>query len=187
MANLNLDINTILNKLNLKDQKQIVVVVAALFLTYFFGNKILTSNKTEIANIKSKIDSYHQIKDSANEINILSSELEKFKDVGWATKESDEIMGSVNELANKHSVEILNFSPGALRNENNYSVFSMSLNIRSDYFSLLRFLSEIEELKALTKITYLQLNPEGPSSEAGYEPMVGVNLSMDAYILSKRN
>ena len=181
---MDINIRTILDKIDLREQKQPIFIAVVILITLFAGKKIWNAQKAQSLNFKDKIKNYQKQINLANEINKLSNEFEKFRDAGWLTKESVEIMGRINEIAGTHDIEILQFDPGRLSSKKGYSTMSMSLNIRADYSNLSRFLSEIEEWEALTKITYLRITPEG-SHDREYGPMIRVNLSIEAFILEK--
>ena len=139
---------------------------------------------SRIVNIRNEIIHHKKVADLAKEINSLFEALDKFKKVGWPTGESVAIMGEVNNLARKHSVEILTFNPGDFNELDSYSTLSMILNLRADYFSLVRFLSELEELETLTKVSVLQITPEGSTSQDDGPP-VRANLTIYAFILKR--
>lgn len=177
--------NLTLGKLNIRNQKTLILIIVAILITIFFGRKIWDSQKVKSNILKKRIQEYQNKIDLSKEINRLSKEFEKFRNVSWLTEESVAIMGKVNELATNHGVEIFTFDPGGLRDNNNYFTFLMSLNIGADYFSLTRFLSTIEELESLTKIVSLRVIPTGEGSLDEQGPKVRANLSIEAFILKK--
>lgn len=174
------------DRFNLKQQKELILVIIVLAITLFFGKKIWVKQKENIASLRGKIEAFKEKIVLSNEIDKLSSECDKFKSMAWQTKEGVSIMGRINELANKYDIEIFSFDPGGLKSENNYSTLSMTLNIKADYFNLLRFLSAIEKLETLTKIISLRITPEGgTNSEDEAGPKVQGNLVIRAFILEK--
>lgn len=175
-----------LERFNLKQQKDLIFIILVFAITLFLGRKILVKQKENLVNVKGKIENYKEKIALTNEINKLSKEFDKFKKMAWQTKESVSVMGAINELANKYDIEIFSFDPGGLKGEGNYFTLSMALNIKADYFDLLRFLSAIEKLETLTKIINLRIMPMGGSGSGNEDgPKVQVNLTLRAFILEK--
>lgn len=175
-----------LERINLKQKKELIFILLIFVITLFLGKKIWVKQKVSLIVAKDRIENYKEKIALIDEIDKLSREFEKYKNVTWKTKESVSIMGAINELANKYNIDIFSFDPGGLKEEGGYSTLSMALNIRADYFDLLRFLSTIEKLETLTKIISLRIIPErGSGSADGTGPMVQANLAIRAFILEK--
>ena len=94
-------------------------------------------------------------------------------------------MGAINKLVSKYDLEIFSFDPRGIRKEKGYLTFSMALSVGAEYFDLLKFLSEIEELGALTKIINLRITPNTKSESQEYGPMVRTNFTIQAFIFKK--
>jgi Tfp pilus assembly protein PilO len=171
-------------KINLKQQKILIFIIIVAVVTLYFGKKISSYHNTKLAAIKEKIEIYRNKIELINGVIRLSQELEKFKDIGWLTNESVAVMGKINELVTKYGIEIITFDPGGLSDKGNYFTLLMSLNIKTDYFTLLRFITAIENLQSLTKITNLQIIPDGDSSQE-QGPISKVNLTLEAFIIKK--
>lgn len=181
--NLNIDLKNLdINKI--KENKHIIFIIVVILITAFLSKKIWEMQSAKLENIKSEIVHYKNVAVLAGEINSLFDALDKFKEVGWPTAESASIMEEVNKLASKHSVQIMSFNPGDFKSFESYYTLTMILNIKSDYFNLSRFLSELEELGSLTKVSILEIKPEGDTSqEEG--PLIRGNLHIVAFILKR--
>ncbi|MFC1646213.1 type 4a pilus biogenesis protein PilO [Candidatus Omnitrophota bacterium] len=179
-----MDLKDILNKSNLKNQKDLIFIVIVVLVTAFLGKKVWEIQKAQLYRTKKEIEVYEEKMSLSDDINLKSKKIEEFRSLGWLTEESITIMGTINDLAGKHSIEIITFDPAGLKKNKNFSVFSMKLNIRSKYFSLARFLLEVEELKTLTKIATLEITPERNRVNED-DPMVKTKLSLKAFIAKK--
>ena len=173
---------TISIKYDIRNQNQIIFIIAVVLATAFVGKKIWDAQNNQLAKSNKEIQDYQKKISIAGEIDGLYKQFAKFKGVGWVTAESVTIMGRINDLASKHGIEIINFDPVGLDEKTNYSVFSLKLSIRADYFSLSRFLSEIEELKTLTKVSSLEITPESYFSDRKDGPLIEANLTIRAFI-----
>ena len=172
----------LLGKYNLTNQKQLIFIIVVVLATTFFGKKIWDSQKMQLSKLNEEIENYQKKISLANDIDEFSKKFVKFRGLGWPTTESVTIMGRINDLASKHGIEIITFDPIGLSKKENYSVFSMRLNIKTDYFSLSRFLLEIEELKTLTKVTSFEVTPESYYTDEEYGPLIEANLSIKAFM-----
>lgn len=177
-----MDLKIPLNISDLKENKQLIFIVVVVLIIGFSGKKIWDKQNVQLAQSTKRIQNYQKMIFLADEIERLSRESQKFRGFGWLTKDSVEIMGKINDLVNKHRIEILTFDPAGFKNKGNYSTFSMALKLKSDYFDLSRFVSEIEELETLTKVMTLQVSPERGSGQ-GDGPLVKANLTIKAFIL----
>ena len=179
--NLNMDLKN-LDISRLKDNKHVIFILVVILITAFLSKKIWEMQSAKLEEIKSEIVHYKKVTVLATEINSLFKALDKFKEVGWPTAESATIMGEVNKLASKHGVQIMTFNPGEYNSYESYATLAMVLNIKSDYFNLSRFLSELEELENLTKVSVLQMKPEGDTSQVD-GPLLRGNLNIVAFVL----
>ena len=164
-----------MQNINLKEHKEIIVIVAAVAIAIFFSRKILDENKIKISKLERTAKEFIESVDTAEQIKALSKRIDKYKDISWQSKESVEIMGRINKIASKYGITIHTFDPAGLNNKGNYFIFTMNLNISSDYTDLVRFLSALEELKELTKIKKVDISPQGEHSEE--------NVSTRAYLI----
>ncbi len=172
-------------KIKLREQKDKIFIILVVIATIFIGRKILDSQKVKLANTQDRIKNYQQRIELATIVDSLDKQIGKFKDVGWQSQESVSIMGKINELASQYGIEILTFDPGSLQDNQQYFTLAMTLNLSADYFSLTKFLSAIENLEALTKITNLQITSSSESGLDEYGPIVKANLSIAAFIFKK--
>jgi len=182
---MNFDMKLNLANINLKEQKTPIFIIVAILITLFFGKKIWDSNSAKSRIINKKIINYENQIELANEINMLSKKFDEFRSMGWQTEESVSIMGAINKFVSKYDLEIFSFDPGSLKKEKKYLTFAMTLSVGADYFDLLKFLSEIEELGALTKIINLRITPTIKSESQEYGPMVRANFTIQAFIFKK--
>lgn len=172
-------------KIDFREQKDKIFIILVVIIVIFVGRKILDGQNLRIANTRDKISSYERGVELATEISKVGKGLEKFKNAGWQTQESVSIMGAINEVASKYNIEILTFDPGNLRDEKHYFTLSMVLNIRGSYFDLMKFLSALEDLTTLTKISSLQITSGSDIAPQGHGSLVQANLNIVAFILKK--
>ncbi|MDD5005972.1 MAG: type 4a pilus biogenesis protein PilO [Candidatus Omnitrophica bacterium] len=169
-------------KFDFRKNKDLIFIIVVALITLFLGRKIWDHQKMRSSSIRGKIQTYQQEIELANKIKKLSQEFDKLKNIGWQTKETVSVMGKINDLASKHNIDISSFDPSGLQDQQYYFTLDMSMNIRADYSDLVMFLSEIENLETLTKITRLQITPELEQSES---PLVEAFLSITAFISKK--
>lgn len=192
-----------MDKLNIKQQKQLIFIAIVLSVTLFYGKKIWDSQKVKLIQVQGNITDYQNKITLAKEINKLSSGFDEFKNLSWPANESFAIMEKINGLAARYNIEIINFNPAGLSDKDGYQVLLMNLNIKADYFSLSKFISAIEKLETLTKIASMVITPsstfksnitEGRTkidegrkemSEDEQSPMLEANLSIEVFILKK--
>ena len=170
---------------NLKEQKEKIFIIIVLVITIFIGKKIFDSQNTKMTKAQSMIQDYQRSIEIAKEINSLDQQLSKFDNAGWQTQESVAIMGKINELASQYKVEVLNFDPGSQQDYKYYIILGMALNIKGDYFSLTNFLSAIENLESLTKVTELQIRPSRDINSKEYGSLLEASLKISAFIIKK--
>lgn len=178
----------LIGKINLRERKDIILLIIVVVIAIFISRKILDKGKEKIASVKSKIENYKETIKVVDEINQITKEIKKFDDVGWPTKEMVQKMEQINKLASQYNIDISTFDPGQLISKDYYFTLSMTLNIEADYFDFVRFISAIERLKSLTKVISLRITPVGDfgpriEGEQGAGPRVRVYLNVEAYML----
>lgn len=164
-----------------REHKELIVIIVAVVITLFFSKKIWDFHMKRVFEIKREIDIQKQSTGLAKEIGVLVKQVEQYKKLGWDTKESVEIMGSINDLAAKHGITIYSFEPAPQSDQGHFFTLSMTLNISAEYADLIRFLSTLETQPALTKVKILTLTPQG-KQEIG-KTQTRVSLAIDAYII----
>jgi len=178
-----MDISSI--KINFKEHREKIFILLVVIATIFLARKILDAQKIKLAGSQDKISNYQRRIELGREIDSLNKELNKFKNVGWETEESVTMMGKINEIASQYGIEIINFNPGSPQDNQYYLTVAMSLDVSADYFSLTKFLSAIEDLETLTKITSLQITSSTEPDSGEYGLTVKANIGIIAFIIKK--
>lgn len=167
--------------IDIREHKGLIVFIIAVVITLFFSKKIWESHTRSVFAIKRQVDIYKQAVNFAKDIGVLTKQVEQYKKLSWDTRESVEVMGSINELAAKHGITIYSFDPGPLSDQGHFLTLSMTLNISAEYADLIRFLSALETQSALTKVKMLSLAPQGKQEIS--KSQTRASLAIDAYIL----
>ena len=165
----------------LKENKQLIFIIAVLAITVFFGKKVWDKTSRELVRMNQEIANSQKMISLAEDVAKLSEEFGKFRGIGWPLEETVEIMSGINQIVNKHNLQISTLQPAGFNKQENYSTFTLNLDIVSDYFGLTQFLAEIENLKELTRVIAIQIMPEQGSVQAE-EPSVRAVLSITAFI-----
>jgi len=172
----------LLGKINLNNKNQLTFIVLLVVLSFFASKKIFRYHEKRISYLKSEISRIEQIKQTTQDIIISRTKIEPFRTLSWDTKEMVAIMGKINAIAGKHNIQIISFDPaGTSTIKDSYTVFNMNLDMRAEYFDLLRFIAEIENFQMLTKIAAFKIYPEDNNFQAN--SLLRGNLSIEAYAL----
>jgi len=169
-------------ELTIKNKSQLIFIGLLIWLCFLISKKITTYYENKIRYSKEEIKKNKQLINTIENIEKLKKQEEPFRNIGWDTKEMVAVMGKINSIAAKHNIQIISFDPaGTSKVENCYQVFNMNMELKAEYFDLLRFISELENLNMLTKISSLKINPE----EANFQEnsLLRGSLSIEAYAL----
>ena len=167
--------------IDIREHKELIVIIIAVAITLFFSKNIWESHKKRVFDIKRQVDIQKQTIGLAKDIGVLAKQVKQYNKLSWNTKESVEVMGSVNELAAKHGITIYAFDPGSLSDQGHFFTLPMTLNISAEYVDLVRFLSALETQSALTRVRMLSLTPQGKQEID--KAQARASLAIDAYII----
>jgi len=163
-------------------KKDLIFILFAVLLSLTISKKIWDNHMEKINSITKQVQDFDDRMELAKDVKLLEEQVLIFKEKSWHITDTTPVMGKMNELTTEFSIDTLSINPqGVKRLKKTYSIATLSLNLKSEYFALVRFLSEIENFKKLIKITSLRLRPEKFAVEKE-GPHLIIDLVIQAYI-----
>ena len=128
---------------------QIGVVIASLVMIFSIfskGREQTGSLNSQMSKMRSKTDAIAEYKKVQNDIDTF------LKEVPLALSE-DQIIPLVTDLADKHDVKIITFSPAKVEEKKNASTTILQFSLEAkDYKDMVRFIADIEHGKNLLQV-----------------------------------
>ena len=163
-------------------KKDLIFILFAVLLSLTISKKIWDNHTQKINVITKQVQELNDQMELAKDVQLLKKQIDVFKEQSWQIKDTTPIMGKMNELTTEFGIDTLSINPQGIRRiKKTYSVATLSLNLKAEYFALVRFLSEVENFKKLTKITSLKLRPERFAVEKD-GPYLVIDLVIQAYV-----
>lgn len=146
----------------------LLTFVLPLFLFYKFYYipsqekiKILTEDikklELEIAKLESFVKRERELQIQLKE---RKNFLEEIKLILPTEQEIPKLLKDVSLMAKKNGLEILTFTPRGEEKRDYYNLIPFHINLKGNFFDILKFLNEVEKHKRLIKLNTIELLPQ---------------------------
>lgn len=146
----------------------LVTIVVPLFLYYKF---YYLPSKAKINHIKEDIKKLEleiaKLESFVKREKIIESEVEKrkkfldeIKSILPTEREIPQLLKNVSELAKKHNLEILRFTPRQEERKDYYNIIPFDMELKGYFYDIIKFLNEVESLPRLVTLNNIEVLPQ---------------------------
>jgi len=146
----------------------LITIVVPLFLYYKF---YYLPSKAKINHIKEDIKKLEleiaKLESFVKREKIIESEVEKrkkfldeIKSILPTEKEIPQLLKNVSELAKKHKLEILRFTPRQEERKDYYNIIPFDMELKGYFYDIIKFLNEVESLPRLVTLNNIEVLPQ---------------------------
>lgn len=95
-----------------------------------------------------------------NEIEKRKKFLEEIKNILPTEQEIPQLLKNVSEIAKKHKLDILRFTPHPEEKRDYYNVIPFDMELKGYFYDILKFLNEVETLSRLVILKNIEFLPQ---------------------------
>lgn len=165
-----------------------VLIAAALFVFFAFVLPAYDQIKATQTGIDERQVSLVELQNAMQRVKQLDSQLEgrveeveKLGGVIADEKRSDEVLSSVDAIANQNGMQILKFSMAETGRQEGFSVAGVDLILRGSYLSFRNFIEGLENNLRLFDVQNLSISAP---DEGGF---LNINIKFNLYYLTNNN
>ncbi len=182
--------------MNMRQKYLIFLIVIALFTAGFFtlGSSMLSKELKEIKRVDKKIKVAQEKLNSAKIMNEQLSEFSRIiqnsltKTKKFKTEETNAFVKNLAELADRFKISVVNIFPKEVFTRANLVEQNYTMELQCDYIQMGKFLSKLESLDHIIKITYLEVKPmydRNKAQVAGQATMYTVSIELSVFKVLK--
>jgi len=146
----------------------IITIILPAFLFYKFyyltSKEKMNLLKEDIKKVELEIAKYEGFvkreKDITLRVERRKKFLEEVKNILPTEKEIPQLLKNVSEIAKKHKLEILKFTPQAEQKRDYYDLIPFDMELKGHFYDITSFLNEIENLPRLVTLKNIEFLPQ---------------------------
>ncbi len=146
----------------------LITIILPLFIYYKFyyipTTKKINLIKEDIKKIElelAKLESFvKREKIIETEVERRKKFLEEIKNILPTEKEIPQLLKTVSELARKHKLEILKFTPYQEEKRDYYNIIPFEIEFKGYFYDIIKFLNEVENLSRLVTLNNIEVLPQ---------------------------
>ena len=146
----------------------LITIILPLFIYYKFyyipTTKKINLIKEDIKKIElevAKLESFaKREKVIETEVERRKKYLEEIKNILPTEKEIPQLLKTVSELARKHKLEILKFTPYQEEKRDYYNIIPFEIEFKGYFYDIIKFLNEVENLSRLVTLNNIEILPQ---------------------------
>lgn len=163
--------------------KNHIMMIFIIIVASVISSKIYKGQMVKYEKIKSDIKIEQEKRSALDRLVIVNEELKKIKLRSWDVKDTNLVIEKIYDILSGTKIKIKNLMPKDKVDEKNYILLPFSLAFETTYAEFFGFLKKVETFPMAMMIKDLRVASPERNGASKEEPLLGVDLTMQAVYL----